>query len=76
MGAPYQSGRWWYWGQLLEGKLKVELPGGVAYHFLERSLGVGFLPVLVGALSYLFGRLRFYAPVRKMVKKNLRKKDK
>ena len=26
---------------------------------------MGFLPVLVGALSYLFGRLRFYAPVRK-----------
>ena len=50
MGAPYQSGRWWYWGQLQGGKLKVELPGGVAYHFFGKSLGVGFLHVLVGAL--------------------------
>ena len=36
-----------YWGQLLEGKLKVE-PGGELRIFLGRSLGVGFWPVLVG----------------------------
>ena len=43
LGVPYQSGRWWYWCQLLGGKLKVGL-----HIIFWRVLRVGFLPVLVG----------------------------